>query len=536
MVDNDGTAWLRQANAQLKHNLVCLQGDYDELLHEKNFYRVKVTELSEIVQAKGDETMNQLVAKSIQNAELSTELDRVKQELQVASANFDKLGSQREQNKRILLELSGIVYSLKSVQVDYHQEVRGTDDDSCHSSLMNVKAKVKAIMDDRRLMLDRCLDLEKENKEKDDKIAALEAQFHLLNSMNIAKSGAMGEPPSYTPFPPSAAFYATSVSYCGRPVVEIDMLSVVSSKDEPMEDDLNTETSYMPILRRSGSSVQSPHKKKEDELSCMTEASTKPGSLSSGSAHHRVSSASSGDYEVQSLRAQLAESKDRHQQFKQVCQTAFCKMKTVEQEFAELQAERDDAKHKHESLKTHLRDVINQYKTLNGEHEQTLEELEEAKSHMQKLEQNYKELMDDKQNLEEYGAEILEEDGLADDTERLVKAYLTVRNTMKTLEDKLSCAALEAQEAEKRRASGGRAYRDAVAKCRQLEHEIKIMETRLAQTEKELDLSKKETLKFKEEAKHTRRRLTAYMQGKGIPAPEPMTKRTDTLQLMPELQ
>ena len=556
-VDNDdGSALLRKANADLKNSLVSLQGEYDELVHEQNFYRVKVSELSEIVHSKGDDAMNQLVAKSMQNAELATEMGRLKHELQVASATIKNLGSEREQNKRMLLELSGIVYSLKSIQVDHQPEVSGSED-SCLHSLMNVKAKVNAVMDDRRLLVDRCQYLEKENAEKENKIAALEAQFHLLNSINIGKNQLMDDSESRTPFPPISAFSVSSGSSPSRPVVEIDMSSVKSLKDEPMDEDLITDRSCSARLWRSdfdvsatsknsaftsnsamefdSSYMRSPVKKKEDEISCVTESTTRPGSLSPMSPYQRSSSMSSG-HEVQSLKAQLAESKHQHRQFKEVCQTAFSKMKTVEQEFADLQRECDEAKRTHEVLKMHLKDVIDQYKALNVEHEQTLEDLEMAKSQMQELEHNYKELEDEKRGIEECGAEILEADGLADDTERLIKAYLILRGKMKTLEEKVSFAKREAEEAEKRRASSGRAYRDAVAKCSQLEHEMKIMKSRVAQTEEELEVSKKDTLKFKEEAKHTRRRLTAYMRGKGIPTSDSLVDRPFNALLMPELQ
>ena len=553
---DDADDLLRKANTDLRNRLVRLHGEYDELVHEKNFYRVKVSELSEIVHSKGSDAMNQLVAKSMQNAELATEMGRLKQELQVASATIKELGSEREQNKKMLLELSGIVYSLKSVQVDYKPE-DPSNEGSCHHSLMNVKAKVNAIMDDRRLLVDRCQYLEKENAEKDNKIAALEAQFHLLNSINIGKNQVMGDTESRTPFPPMAAFSVTSGSSARRPVVEIDMSSVKSPKDEPMDEDLVTESSYSPRLWRSdydasgtsnnsaftstsamefdASYIRSPVKKKEDEISCVTEATTRPGSLSPMSPYQRSLSMSSG-HEVQCLKEQLAESKYQHQQFKEVCQTAFSKMKTVEQEFADLQRECNEAKRTHEMLKKHLKDVIAQYKTLNGEHELTLEELEMAKSQMQELEQKCNELEDEKRQIEASGAEILEVDGLADDTERLIKAYLIMRGKMKSLEQKLSLAEREAEEVEKRRASSSRAYRDAVAKCNQLEHEMKIMKSRLAQTEEELEISKKDTLRFKEEAKHTRRRLTAYMRGKGIPTSDPVVDRPYKCLLMPELQ
>jgi len=556
MVDKNGIARLRQANEDLKNSLLNLQGEYDELIHEKNFYLVKVNELSDIVQSKGDDMMTQLVAKSMQNAELATEMGRLKQELQVANANIGSSGIEREQNKRMSLELSDIVYSLKSIKVDDVEPEEPVNEDSCHRSFRSVKAKVAAILEDRRLLAERCQDLEKESIEKDEKIAALEAQFHLLNSMNMGR-GSLRDSASVTPFPPSASFSIVSNASSSRPLTEIEIGSVKSSTQESTGDEINTELSYVPLIERSGSSnsktssvssitgkefdvnhIRSLRKMREDEMSYDTESSTKPSSLSSSypSPYPSHSMASfSSDREIQSLKTQLAESKDQHRQFKEVCQTAFSKMKTVEQQFSDLQEECKTSKGRYDFLKTHLKYVINQYKSLNSEHEEALIELKETKAQMEYLEQKHKELLDEKKEIEENGANILEEEGLADDTEKLIKAYLVSRGTMKTLEEKLASAELAVEETEKRRLNGGRAYRDAVAKCSQLEQEIKVFENRLAKTEEELDTARKETLKFKEEAKHTRRRLTAYMKGKGIPIPEPLIKREDSRLLVPEL-
>lgn len=285
MEDDEGTALLRQERAELKHNLVRLQGDYDELVQEHNFYRVKVSELSEIMHVKGDEATKQLVTRTIQNAELSTELGLLKQELKMASAVIQKLETQREQNKRMLLEVDDIVHSLKSVRIDGHAETT-SDENSCSSSLMNIKAKVDAMMDDRRLLVDHCQALEKENKDKDDKIAALEALFHLFNSMNMAHDLAAGTA-THAGFPPAAPFPSSPSE---RQAMEIDMQGVQSMYGY-MDDDFATDISHLPIVGRGASSIsasnktsifrtkskidskdaQSPYNTTGDDQSCVTE-------------------------------------------------------------------------------------------------------------------------------------------------------------------------------------------------------------------------------------------------------------------------
>lgn len=546
---------LRKEIKTLKQDALNLQGDYDELVHEKNFYRVKVSELTDIVEARGDDATSQLVAKSVQNAELSTEVDRLKHELKIASATIEKLGSQGEQNKRIHLEVSELVYALRAVQVDgpTGQTIGLTGANICDVSLMSVKAKVQAIMDDRMLLADRCQLLEKERLGKDEKIAALEAQFHLLNRMNLSRNDHCDSSHSDAPYPPTSAFSVSSFDMSTGPVHEIHLESTDASSNTSNNGDVATETSYYPIVERSVSSAMSLATKastltfdskigynmgtaktqtevKDDTTVCTDESSTKLTSP--------TQSITSGGHEVESLKSQLAESKNQHRQFKEVCQTAFSKMKSVEQDFFELQKECEDAKNKRDQLKLYVKDIIEQYKTLNKEHEQSLDELTEARCKIQQLQEMYDEIKEEKKHLQDYGADILEEDGLADDTDKLIKAYLVARSTITTLKEKVSSTEREVEEAEKKRVIGGRAYRDAVAKCRQVEHELRIMESRVAESEGELEVSKKETLKYKEEAKHTRRRLTAYMRGK-CPLAEDLKSTVVVANpqlLMPELQ
>ena len=102
---------------------------------------------------------------------------------------------------------------------------------------------------------------------------------------------------------------------------------------------------------------------------------------------------------------------------------------------------------------------------------------------------------------------------------KLGAAYLKAQRTIKSLREKLESAELEVEQAQKRQANGGRNYRDAVAQSRKLQHETKILETRISDVEDQLQTAKKETLMYKEEAKHTRRRLTAYMRKEGMPIP-----------------
>jgi len=195
MMDVGDADLLRDQNQKLKSNLTELRESYDELKDECHFHKVKVSELTEIMTLKAkDEIHEKLLSKSLRNAELSTEVDRLTMELKQATSCVQKLGEQREENKRMLLELSDIVRTLQSVKVDYRaSQSKDSYLSSQELSLRNVKRKVETIMEDRRLLVMRCKDLEKQNKTNVAQIAALEAQFHLLNRQNSSrKSGRIG--------------------------------------------------------------------------------------------------------------------------------------------------------------------------------------------------------------------------------------------------------------------------------------------------------------------------------------------------------
>lgn len=556
---DDPTLVLRNENEELKQSLLRLQENYQELQHEHNFYRVKVSELSEIIETR--DVPEALVQKSLQNAELTIQVDRLKQELQMATMAVQKMGEQREQNKKLLLELSDIVRTLQSVPVEYKH--------TSNDPLQNVKTKVETIMEDRRILVLRCQELEHENKQQQNRLEAFEAQFHLLNTINMAKIDIQDHSvplPSPSSPPPPVDFITRTPSVVSTGT---KTSAITTHLDLDLQMIQQSQTNDDSVLQLPSKKVmqdqnvfRTPIKQKplpvndSDVVSCSTASCTshpsdpqrfssprtpcwKPYKSESGSMHTTTSSPefmSDNSDEIYRLQRELAETKQQHQHFKNVCQTAFQKMKCVEQEFTVMRQQRDDAATKRDELKAHLKDVIEQYKTLNQEYEQAMEELQNAKSHIQDLEKSVEELRKEKDALEEYGAEILEEDGVADDVEKLVAAYLVARNTIQSLKEQLANTQRDLEEVEKRRAGGDRNYRDAVAQNRKLQHERKILETRIADAEEQIQMTKKEVLKYKEEAKQTRRRLTSYMRKEGIPSPSQTTsKAIDDGLLLPRL-
>jgi chromosome segregation ATPase len=492
---------LQNENSELKQSLTKLQGTYQELQEDSRFNEVKVSELKEILEVRGTDAVHEkLMYKSLHNAELSLERDRLKMELHQATSCVQKLGEQREETKRMLLELSDIVRTLQSVRVDYDTTKAGESYLTGQAmSLRNVKKKVETIMEDRRMLVTTCKKLETENKDKDEKISALEAQFHLLNSMNIVEGS--HEDCDAT----IGSISRTSSSNSGNE--KKNSMHIAKGSDE----DCDASMGSISRTSSSNSGFKKTNTKKSeqantDDMSCVSESSTSPVSEESSvySVHVSQVNTFEDSAEVERLKGQLTEANHRYQQFKQVCQKAFVRMGDFEAELQEAKRELEATSTKRDAYRSNLRDVINQYKLLHQEYDEGVEK-------MKSMGEAIKNFEAEKAALEERGAEVLEEEGLADNVDDLIRAYLKAGEKIASLERKVATAEREAKAAEQRKELGNCKLRDAVAKHRKLEQEKEDVQFLVATAEEELHFAKKETQRHKEEAKHTRRRLTAFL-------------------------
>ena len=186
--------------------------DLEQLCKEKS---AKVTELWENVQARApSEVEEKLLVKSLQNADYALLIDKLRLQAQEAASDMetlkkewddankenyklelkmkaalasrDRMISERDGNKKMLLELSDVVRTLNCVSVTYDkQESSSNFPATSEHSIKNIKRKIGAIEKDRQLLCRENESLQEENEVKDKKIAALEAQFHLLNITRI---------------------------------------------------------------------------------------------------------------------------------------------------------------------------------------------------------------------------------------------------------------------------------------------------------------------------------------------------------------
>jgi hypothetical protein len=523
---------VRNENNELRQSLAKNQEFYEELKHENNFNRAKAVELKELLEIKGmDQVFEKLMTKSLENAEFALQIDKLNMELNRSNTCVENLGQERDGHKKMLLELSDVIRTLQSVDIDYKamdpsdSYLRGQD-----IPLKNVKRKVEAIMADRKHLVSRCQQLEEENIQKDEKIAALEAQFHLLNSMNISDRSADEESGtiSRTSTQDSDANSRTSSQEGSRNISrtstqDSDTISRSSfqndrngiertlSQDAPKYDDGRHYRMKKPwrddVSVVSGGTAppsedeDSRYERKNhrsDEASCVSGA-TNPASGASciSSIHMNNISTFDDSEEVERLKNELAEANERHEKFKQLCQSAFSKMGNVEQELEESKRAFQMTASKRDEYKTNLRDVITQYKQLHDEYDLTIVKMDA--------------MADAQVEHKERAAEVLMEEGLAGNVDDLINSYLRAGEKIVTLERKLAAAEREAEAAEQKKEVGDRKIRDAVAKHRKLDQEKESMRSKVSNAEEQMRSAKKEARKHKEEATHARRRLTTFL-------------------------
>lgn len=499
---------LRYENHELKQNLAKQNDLYTELKNESNFNKAKAEELNELLETKGaDQVMQKLLDKSLKNAEISSELDKLKMQLESANNCVNNLGQERDGHKRMLLQLSDIVRTLQSVTIDYKTlDASDTYIQGQDVPLKNVKRKVEAIVEDRKLLVSKCEALEKTNRQKDEKIAALEAQFHLLNSINtcIGLSGEDREAISSSlkhssPEEPEATLMTCASFQRGTGIERTPSQDTPGYEDgngyfhkkKPWNDDMS--------VFSGGTAPQSFDEESRYE--------TNPASETSCVSSIQVNNLSTFDdsEEVESLRTQLEQANERYYQFKQVCQSAFANMSNVKQELEESKRALHSAETKRDDYKENLRDVINQYKELHDESDEAVSKMLSMESHIKNFEEERAKDM-------QRAAELLAENGgMADNVDDLINAYQRAGERIANLERKLAAAEREAEAAGQRKEIGDRKLRDAIAKHQKMEQMQSCMQAQVSNAQEQMRLVKKEAQKHKEEAKHTRRRLTSFL-------------------------
>jgi hypothetical protein len=392
----DQLAQAYNENKELKESLRRNQNAYQELKYENNFNAAKASELREIVDARTmDQVHEKLLKKSLQNAELALELDKVQSELDRAKSEMGRTSQELEASKRLLLELSDIVRTLSTVNIQYEKLDTKLESESPQDlSLKNIKRKIEAIMNDREQVIHTCQSLKEENAAQEQKIMALESNFHLLNSTNISKSEdsvghfhgeSLSRPgqndstdrrhlgyggskphsvlhkaqgvPQLAPISPVSCSTTTSVSCASEEAsfqsASSDWTSLVATKFDTFDE---TERVEIEKLRTQLKEIT----EKYEQL-------------------HSVK-VQSGKTETGKLQIQLLQTNEKYEKLRNECQKVLLKMEVAERQLEESDAEAEAARKKSNAYKTHLRDAIEQYKQLHKLYDASLARIEDLET------------------------------------------------------------------------------------------------------------------------------------------------------------
>ena len=272
-----------------------LRESFSQLEYECDFNRIKANELQDLLQLRtsfgeDSDTEEKLLVKTLQNAELNMEVTKLNHELEKANACVLDLGKERDSSKRMLLELADIVRTLQKYQVDYDATSRETSYlETQYVSVRNIKRKVEAMIEERKNLVSKCSKLESDNRQKTRKIAALEQQFHLLNSTNISKGSTdISDTSITTDFTESVS---ESISRClteDTSTHNVSERNPIQSPSTPLQHD-QTKTAWGLRDYHNHSDKQKAKKASQDEVSC---ASTAPESISSSISSVHVSKVS----------------------------------------------------------------------------------------------------------------------------------------------------------------------------------------------------------------------------------------------------
>ena len=340
---------IQNENQSLKQSLARIQSEYEELEQDSKFHQAKVAELSELIMGrntlfkKNDHTAAQqaLIQISTQNAELNLQIDQLKAHIKENETEMETLSREKQQSKRLLLEMSDIVRTLQSVQIAYDASSIDNKNDASYVgaqqlSIQKIKLKIEAIMSDRSLLVRRCKELETELEEHQEKIQALESQYHNINNMNMLKKGGI----------------------------------------DPTNDDAGTEataTSYTISTKRSGNSpIVSPlhHPRHSPE-------------------HEEDESMNSGMDNNTNNAPNVEELRELHEEHVQRLQKenerVYEQMDALKEQLRATKEQMQDAVIKRDEYKETLRDIITQYKQLHAEHESAGVQMKELQNQVDQL-------------------------------------------------------------------------------------------------------------------------------------------------------
>lgn len=556
---------LQQENLHLRQRLALMQGEYEELQDESNYHKAKVAELSDILGHRvaaaaaatttpggnnksghrGGELLLQeaLIEKAAHGAALTLRVAKLQSQAKDRDVQIEGLIRERQENKRLLLEMGDIVRTLSSVHISYDTTTTsssfyGGDGDgdgpatmaaaatgsaylgSQQVAIKKIKRKVEAIMSDRSLLVRRCRELEEETAEQQEKIRALEVQFHLLNSANLAKAAAVGGGGGEDGGGGGGHHHHHQYTTASP-------ITATTAVDTPSSFSISTKATPMSPLRN----CRHPNDDDDDD-DVYDEYDDDDDAVSIGAAADQSMNSCKTKGTMLLLREQQRaheeqretlrrEHEERTEQLQAESERAYERVGRLEGELQKAREDVEDAVIKRDEYRESLRDIILQYKDLHAEHEETTARLVAVQRSLDELENETQTRRELESEVERSVHHAVQE-GLVANMDDVIAAYSRSVERIASLEARLEMAENQADAACHQKDSGDRKFRDAVARSRKLEHERNQFQILLDKAREDTRKAKIEAQKEREEAKHVRRRLTLYMKsanGNGSTSP-----------------
>ena len=186
----------KNENALLRAQICRLKLEVEEVEEERNYNATKAIELHKLLKLqKTDDLHHKLVEKSLEAAELSMELGKMRARNKALAEEIEQLQFAQNEDKGKIQELSEVKNRLKTEEADSdeesedEEEVELTPENALELTLENMKSQIESLEEDRQRLAIKCKeqekkanDREKECELKDVKVEMLEELFRSLNN------------------------------------------------------------------------------------------------------------------------------------------------------------------------------------------------------------------------------------------------------------------------------------------------------------------------------------------------------------------
>mmetsp|Transcript_8840 Transcript_8840/g.21603 ORF Transcript_8840/g.21603 Transcript_8840/m.21603 type:complete len:583 (-) Transcript_8840:204-1952(-) len=491
---------VQDENIRLKASLTRVQAEYEELRDESNYQRAKVSELTELMSSSTsppslspspqhsssdassehtDSTIqSSLIEKSLQNAELTFALDQMKIELHNTEARLADLEIQKRANNKLLLEMGDVIRTLNAVDIKYAAYTpKGESLSAQQQSIKNIKLKVEVMLKDRKLIIQKCKELEEVSRAQEQKIIALEAQFHITNTFNNSQGVALDGIAKQREISPTVSMAESTLSGDASNSQHSSVVSAQSNVGDAVTSFAPTDAAASEIVRQSEEIAK--FKKQEED--------------------HKN--------EIKDLQRAQNTHEETISRLKTHNERLYTQLDGTRKSLGATKDHLENAVIKRDELKDNLVDIIAHYKELQVEHDISSDQISQLQTMIVKLESKVREAqrkLEYQKALEKKKPKQNEEktpiDCRMDD---LLVAYSKAQKQIVELEDSLMKKELK-----------GRQYQDTSTRFKKMERERNDFQRKLDRAREETRLAKQEAQKEKEEAKLVRRQLKAFMQNR----------------------